>query len=433
MPNPSIPQSADPSSQSPIARVLALRDFRLLVAGTGASLLGDQFYLIATPWLVLQLTNDPLALGVIIGLGGIPRAVLMLLGGAVTDRFSPRRILIAADILRLILTALMAAAVFTGSVQVWMLYAVSLGFGIVAGFAIPAGNSIVPTLVAEQDLQAGNSIILGSTQLAGFIGPTLAGFLIGGLSDSLAGIGLALAVDSVTFGVSTAAMLLMHTGRKHQSAETPAPPEGILASIAIGMKFLWNDPALRLMFLVLTAVNFLFIGPVLVGVPVLVSQHLPEGAVAYGLLVSGLAGGNLVGYLLAAQIPRPGGKILRIILLAGMAGFGLVIGSLGFLRNTTVLVVLMVMLGFGNGYITILVLTWLQSRTPREMLGRMMSMLMLSNAGLSPISQAISGAVMKLSMTAMFVAAGTGLLVVPFWTARQPALKVISEELGANP
>ena len=426
-------ESTNASTKSPVARVLALRDFRLLFAGTATSILGDQFYLIATPWLVLQLTDDPLVLGIVIALGGIPRAILMLLGGAVTDRFSPRLVLIAADVARLLFTALIAVAIYSGTIQMWMLYAVSLGFGIVAGFAVPAGNSIVPRLVEDRDLQAGNSIILGTTQLAGFIGPTLAGLLIGSLSNSTAGIALAYAVDAASFAVSASVLLLMRSGRKRADAELSAQPEGILASIAIGMKFLWDDPALRLMFLVLTAVNFLFIGPVLIGIPVLANQYLPEGAVAFGLLVSGLAGGNLAGYILAAQLPRPSGKAIRIILLAGLAFFGVVIGSLGFLRITTVLVILMALLGFGNGYIAIIFLTWIQSRTPREMLGRMMSMLMLSNAGLSPISQAISGAVIKMSMTALFLAAGTGLILVPLWTARQPALKSVCEGLAADP
>jgi MFS family permease len=432
MANSTMSKSADATSKNPITRVLALRDFRLLFGGTATSILGDQFYLIATPWLVLQLTNDPLVLGAVIALGGIPRAILMLLGGAVTDRFSPRRILIAADVVRLILAALLALAVFTGTVQLWMLYAISLGFGTVAGFAIPAGNSIVPMLVEERDLQAGNSIILGTTQLAGFVGPTLAGLLIGGLSHFSLGVGLAYAVDSVSFVVSTTALLFMHTGRKPLGAGAVGQPEGILPSIGIGMKFLWNDQGLRLMFLVTTVVNFLFIGPVLIGVPVLANQYLPEGAVAFGLLVSGLAGGTLVGYLLAAQLPRPSGKAVRLILLSGLVGFGLAIASLGFLRVTAVLFLLMVLLGFGNGYLTILVLTWIQSRTPRVMLGRMMSMLMLTNTGLSPVSQALSGAAIKWSMTFLFIVSGAGLLLVPLWAGFQPAFQSFCDNLAAG-
>src|SRR5690349_5634334 len=89
--------------------VISNRNFRLLWLGQGASLLGDQFYLIAAPWLVLKLTNDPLALGAVLALAGIPRAVFMLAGGAITDRYSPRAIMLVSDILRLGLTAGMAA------------------------------------------------------------------------------------------------------------------------------------------------------------------------------------------------------------------------------------------------------------------------------------------------------------------------------------
>lgn len=79
------------SQQNPMARVMGLRDFRLLFAGATTSLLGDQFSLIATPWLVLQLTHDPMALGTVLALQGIPRALFMLIGGAITDRFSPAK------------------------------------------------------------------------------------------------------------------------------------------------------------------------------------------------------------------------------------------------------------------------------------------------------------------------------------------------------
>ncbi len=109
--------------------------------------------------------------------------------------------MLASDIVRLVLVTLLTVVVFAGVVQMWMLYAFSLGFGLVAGFAIPAGNSIVPLLVKEDDLQAGNSIVLGVGQLIGFVGPVVAGILIGGFSESFVGIGLAFAIDAATFAV----------------------------------------------------------------------------------------------------------------------------------------------------------------------------------------------------------------------------------------
>jgi MFS family permease len=240
-------------------------------------MVGDQFALIATPWLVLKLTGDPLALAIVLALEGIPRAIFMLVGGAITDRLSPRIIMLIADFIRFVLTALMALVVFTGTVQMWMLYAFGLGFGLVAGFAIPAVNTIVPMLVEEQNLQAGNSVMMGVSQLVGFVGPTLAGILIGMYSQSPLGIGLAFALDALSFAVSAACLWLMHGGGKRQPAPASAEKESVWTSIMAGIKYLWKDKPLRLMFLVIMAVNFLFVGPLLVGIPVLANQRLPEG------------------------------------------------------------------------------------------------------------------------------------------------------------
>ncbi|HEX8993201.1 MAG TPA: MFS transporter [Anaerolineales bacterium] len=416
--------------RNPMQRVMSLRDFRLLFGGATTSLLGDQFAFIATPWLVLQLTGDPLALGIVLGLEGVPRAIFMLVGGAITDRLSPRVIMLISDITRFVLTALMTVAVFTGQVQMWMLYAFGLAFGLVAGFAIPAENSIVPMLVEEQDLQAGNSIIMGVTQLAGFVGPTVAGLVIGGYSHSLFGIGLAFAVDAVSFAVSAACLWLIRAVRRPVQAGAAAK-EGVWASVFAGIKYLWDDRILRLMFVVILALNFFLVGPLLVGIPVLADQRLPEGAVAFGLLMSAYAGGNLGGYLIAGAAPRPGSNAIRILMLALMLAFGGVIGSLAFIRSTWTDFALLLLLGLGNGYLAIILITWMQTRTPREMLGRMMSIFMLSNTGLIPVSQAISGAVSKWDLNLLFVGAGALVLLMTVWLAFQPALRIFSESIAS--
>jgi MFS family permease len=414
-----------------MAAVFSLRDFRLLFSGATTSMLGDQFALIATPWLVLKLTGDPLALGIVLALEGIPRAIFMLLGGAITDRISPRVIMLISDVIRFVLTTLMALVFFTGTVQMWMLYAFGLGFGLVAGFAIPAGNSIVPMLVEQQDLQAGNSVMMGISQLVGFVGPTIAGILIGRFSKSPLGIGLAFALDAASFAVSAVTLWIMRGGGKRQATADSPEKENVWASILAGIKYLWDDKPLRLVFLVIMAVNFLFVGPILVGIPVLADQRLSEGALAFGLLMSAFSGGNLAGYLLAGALPRPSGNIMRVFLIALLVVFGLVLGSFGFIRSTWVDFALMLLLGLGNGYISITLFTWMQLRTPKAMLGRMMSMMMLSNTGLVPISQAISGAVSRWSLTLLFAGAGVLILLVALWAAPQPELKVFSDSMMA--
>ena len=93
---------------------LKTRDYRLLWIGQGISHLGDQFHLIALPWLVLTLTHDPLQLGAVLAVAGIPRALLMLVGGVFADRHSPRTIMLVSDTLRFAVTAALTAAILTG-------------------------------------------------------------------------------------------------------------------------------------------------------------------------------------------------------------------------------------------------------------------------------------------------------------------------------
>ncbi len=417
------------SPKNPMSRVMSLRDFRLLFAGAATSLLGDQFTLIATPWLVLQLTKDPMALGIVLALQGIPRALFMLIGGAITDHFSPRIVMLTASIIRFLLTISMAAMVFFGIAQIWIIYLFSLMFGIVAGFAIPAENSIVPILINDEDLQAGNSIIMGVTQLAGFIGPTIAGILIGGFANSNMGVVLAFTVDAFTFVISALTLWLMCLATQKIKKPSRENEETIWTAILAGIKHLWADSPMRMMFIVLMSVNFLLMGPLMVGIPVLADSRLPEGATAFGLLMSAFAGGNLGGYLLAGSLPRPAPGYMKAIVIITVGSFGLIIGLLGFIMHTWVDFVLLFLLGFGNGYIAILLFTWIQTRTPRNMLGRMMSLITFSSTGLAPISQAMAGFVSKWDLTMLFSLAGSLVVLVTVWMALHPDLNTFSAGL----
>jgi len=417
-------------SENPMLRVLGLRDFRLLWIGGTISVLGSQFSMIAMPWLVLQLTGDPLALGAVLALAGIPRAILMLVGGVATDRLSPRMILLVCDWLNFALTGITAGLVIAGLMHVWMLYILSLLNGLLSGFVSPAANSIMPRLVPENDLQAGNSIIMGSSQLAGFVGPSLAGIMIGIYARSTQGISIAFMVDAISFSVSAIALWLMSGGRQLVPSEDPeTEKEGILASIKVGVQYFWKHTNLRFIFILMMAFNFLFNGPLQVGVPVLADQRLPGGARAFGFLMSAFAGGNLFGYLLAGALPRPTGRGLSMFLVALLASFGVVLCAMGGISLTWVDFILMLLLGVEAGYMSIILFTWIQQRTQKDMLGRMMSMISLATLGLMPLSQALSGVISKWSLTILFVVSGSLLLLTAFWTLLRPELKSLGEEM----
>jgi len=355
----------------------------------------------------------------------------MLFGGAITDRFSPRIVLLASDGIRLALTALMAGVVLADIVQLWMLYLFGLAFGLVAGFAVPAGNSILPMLLKKTELQTGNSLVMGMGQLVGFVGPVTAGVLIGTFSESCFGVGLAFGIDAITFAVSALTLWLMNGGGTGSTSSESTAKESIWTSMVAGLEQVWADKPLRLIFWVIAAVNFLFVGPLLVGIPVLAARRLPEGAMAFGLLMSAFSAGNLGGFLAAGMLPKPNGKHMRLLLISLLAAFGVTLGIMGVLYVTWVDFTLLLLLGLGNGYVTLILFTWIQTHTPKTMLGRVMSLLMLSSTGLLPISQSISGAIGAWNMIWLFGLAGAFILLVSIWAARHPALVTFSESLSA--
>jgi MFS family permease len=419
--------------KNPMKRVFAIRDFSLLFAGQSTSLLGDQFYNIAGAWLVLRLTGDPLALGLVIALGTIPRAVFTLIGGAITDRVAPRQVMLLSDIIRLVLTALMAVQVFTGTLKVWMIYAYSLVFGVVGGVFAPASMSMAPTLVPSEDLQAGNSVMQGSMQLIGFVGPAVAGALIAAFPRQNIGVGLAIAFDALTFIVSVITLWMMRAGRQVTTSAPSAPRVGVWASIREGLGYMLNDPALRIMFILIAIANFAFGGPVLVGIPFLANTRFPEGAAAYGLIISGYAGGNLLGILLCGALPKLKQPMLKVFLVVMFLLFGVGTASLAWIGSSWLAFAVMLVMGILNGYLSIMLITGLQRNTPREMLGRIMSMVLLANLVFMPLSQTIAGAVLRWNVPLLFVGAGVLMALCAVYLAVPKIGTLLSAQLASNP
>ncbi|MGE5140742.1 MAG: MFS transporter, partial [Rudaea sp.] len=227
-------------TESPI-QALSNRSFRLLWLGQGTSWLGDQFRWIALPWLVLQLTHDPLALGAVLALGGIPEAALALIGGAIADRFPPRTIMLLCDLVRLVVLALLAVLTFTGMIDLWMLYASSFVLGAVSGLFSPASAAMIPLLVEEDGLRAANSVSQGTSQLMGLIGPALAGSTIAVLGRaSTRGIALAFGFDALTFLASVSTLWFIAAPRVARAVAEAH----LLESITAGLRYAWSDPVL---------------------------------------------------------------------------------------------------------------------------------------------------------------------------------------------
>jgi MFS family permease len=430
--------STQMKTRNPMAALMASRNFRLLWIGQGTSLLGDQFYLIAMPWLVLQRTGDALALGAVLALAGLPRAIFILLGGAVTDRFSPRLTMLISDVIRMAMMVGLTMLVLFDFTPTWLLYAFSLVFGIAAGFFLPASNAIVPDLVGKDNLQAGNAISQGTSQMAQFVGPVLAGGLIawaghnlhlaGGSTSTLGlqGTALAFAFDALTFLVSVVTLWMIDAPVHRTTAEH----EKVLESIWSGLRFFWQDAFMRFVLVMMACGSFLFVGSLMVGIPLLATTRLEGGASGFGILMSAYAGGSLLGIIGAGALPKLSPRQLKAVLiilcLLDALGWILLAGTNNMLWASATMLVI----GLGMGYQMITFFTALQRRAPRQMMGRLMSLVMLFNIGLTPLSQALAGLISKWSLVGLFWLSGVLFLILITWASFQPGFQMVGEILA---
>jgi MFS family permease len=377
---------------------LANRNFRLLWLGEGISLLGDQFYLIALPLLVFQLTGSELALGTILMVAGIPRAVFMLLGGVLTDRFSPRTLMLFSNLARFFISAILVAFVVTNNTAIWMLYVTAFAFGLVDAFFHPAFMAITPAIVEEKDLEASNATIQGTALITQSVGPAIAGAVV-----KAVGIPLALIVDAFSFLVATLTLRAMDKDKGGISPTTQSKPGDVFVEIRDMLRFVWSDPILKPVILISTALNFFFAGPMAVGTASLAKARFQQDPVAYGVLLSTLGIGSLIGMGIGGTY-KP--NRLGLIVLSSLAISGISLGLLGSATTLPVACALAAITGICTGFTNILMISFLQKRIVKEMMGRVMSLLMLASFGLTPISLGLAGVVAEVSVVALFASAG---------------------------
>lgn len=384
-------------------------NFTWLMSGAVISALGDQFTMIALPWLVLQLTGDPLALGLMVAVMGVPRAILILFGGALVDRYSPKRMLMLTKYANTVLLAILAALVLLGKATLPLVVLLAVGLSLASAFSIPAGTSMLPTAVPAQQLAAANAAMMAVRQLSMLAGPLLAGLLFvlagdgsAGLQDAR-GLGLAFAADCLSFVVS--AWTLSKVQPLAATAKDKAH-EPVLRAVGAGLAIVWRDPQLRTAFLYWGLCACVVGGLMQVALPLLASERL-HGASALALLMGAHGAGTLAGMALSGVLGRRRLVNLGATLLLVDGLVGLLVAPMGLVTQGWQGMLLLVAIGVLGGFVQVAVFTWIQQRVPQAMLGRMMGIFMFVFMGLAPLAAAGAGWLATLlSLDALFAGAG---------------------------
>lgn len=407
----SIPTSTPTPSTPATEHPLRNPNYRLWLIGGTISLLGDQFYLVALPWLILQQTGSAVAMGAVMMAGSIPRALLMLMGGAVSDRISARKIMMTTATARTICVAAIGALIWFNVLQLWELYALAIAFGVADAFAVPASTAYLPSLLHPEQLVAASSVGQSVAQVTTIAGPVPAGFVIKTL-----GVAWAFFLDAISFLFIIGALWKLPDPPKHQAAS-----KAVLPAIAEGISYVGRDVPLRSLMLLAMMMNFCFLGPVSIGLTYLTKTRFGSPAIL-GMLMSAVAAGSLLGALLAGvwKIRRRG---LLILLVA--AALSPCLGSLGVLESLWPLAAVLFVIGVLAAFMNVHISAWVMQRIDAAVRGRVASVLMLASFGIMPISFAVAGFLIAWNLKFTFLIAGLALLITAAVASLQKPVREI--------
>jgi MFS family permease len=357
------------------------RDFRLFWIGQLVSQIGTWMQSVAQAWLVLELTQSPLQLGIVSALQFTPILFLSPIGGALSDRFAKRRVLLISQTAMKLQALVLAVLVWSGHIQYWHVAVLAAIYGLGRAIDIPARQAYVTDLVGRSDLA--NAVALNSVVMNGarIVGPAIAGLLIAAF-----GVALAFLLNGVSFVAVLIALLAIRTEGRPDPAGRLGIREGVLGALNYAARTPPVAFTLGLMVIVsLLVLNFNVV------VPLVARDVLNLGAHGFGLLMSALGSGAVVGGFGVALLRRGQPPLSFLAGSAATLCAGLV--ALALVGHFGVAAAVLALLGCCQILFTTGCNTILQLIAPNELRGRVMGLYTVTFAGMTPFGSLLVGVI----------------------------------------
>lgn len=348
------------------------REFRLLWAGEATTAMAMWMDQVVRGWLMYQLTNSPVQLGLVQGIQAIPILLLSPVAGSVADRYPRKLQMVIAQVLAGMMYAILALLIITGSIHPWHVYATAFGMAIVQTFHHPARAAMVADAVPASQLT--NAIGLTSIMfnVARSTGPALAGFLIAAL-----GMASCYAVQVGFYLLAIACTLRLRPAPSTATSGIghAAPVASFGQSIIEGWRFSWRNEAVRAGLLIMMGAS-LFIVPFTTLLPVFARDLLGVGATGQGALLTAMGLGALCSAVLLASF---GDRLPRgLLMLVGVTAYGLSVVVFATSSSFRLSLGLMALVGLAHVSSHALVQTVVQTYSPSALRGRTMAIFHMS-------------------------------------------------------
>ena len=334
---------------------------------------------VALAWLVYRLTGSALLLGLTGFADKVPVFALGLAGGLVADRFDRHRVVIATQVLMMIQALALGMLVVSGGAKVWHLFALAVMGGAINAFDLPARQSFIASMVAQDDLP--NALALNSSifNAARVVGPAIAGIVL-----SVIGEGPCFLINSLSYMAVIGCLLLM----KFDARPAPSDVVSTRGYLVEGLRFAAVNPPVRNLLLLIGLVS-VFGMPYVVLMPVFAGEILGGGARGLGTLMGCTGVGAFLGAVALAR--RDSVRGLGRVVAAGAIGFGLSLVLFSFSRSFLFSSVVLVMVGFCMISQAAATNLLLQSFCPDSLRGRVMSLYTMMFVGMAPFGSLLAG------------------------------------------
>jgi MFS family permease len=359
---------------------LRSRNYRLFFFGQGVSLIGTWMTQTATIWLVYQLTNSALMLGIVGFTSQIPSLFLAPFGGVLVDRFNTHRILVIAQIFAMMQSLALAVLALTGTIHIWHFIFLSLFQGVINAVDAPARQAFVPEMIEKRDDLA-SAIALNSSLVNGgrLIGPAIAGFLIAGI-----GAAYCFLIDGLSYIAVIAALLAMQLKPKKIAVKTG----NVLQRLQEGFVYVYNFAPIRSVLLLLALFSIMAM-PYVTLVPIFATKVLSGNAQTLGFLMAASGVGAICGgiYLSTRKTVVGLGQIIAVA--PAVCGVGIILFAVS--RMLWLSIFMSAIIGLGSILTISSSNTVIQTIVEDDKRGRVMSLFTMSFLGMVPFGNLLAG------------------------------------------
>lgn len=356
---------------------LRFRNYRLYFFSQIISFSGTWMQSIALSWLVLELTGSGTALGTVLAMQFLPTLLLAPIGGVLADRFEKRRLIIGTQTAAGLLALTLGVITLTDVVELWMVYALAAGFGMVTALDNPSRQTFVMEMVGPEDVS--NAITLNSVVVnaARVVGPAVAGVVI-----ATAGVGECFVFNGASYAAVVIAMLLIRSDQLHPSQRTKRAPR----QVRDGFRYVWSEPTLRTTIVMLVLIGTLTF-EFSITLPMLAEFTFGAGPTGLAIMTSAMGAGAVIGGLAVAAAGPPTPQ--RLIAVA--ASFGLAVATIAVMPVIELVYVTLPLVGVTS----VSMIAWsnatLQLHSDPQMRGRVMALFSMALMGSTPIGGPIVG------------------------------------------